>query len=82
MWDRYEIGRTETDRWRAWNENLIRIAENSANIVAANNRYDAEYIKYFTGLEDVPVIPSLCDYVKADYKVMLLFILYTTLQLS
>lgn len=65
---RYEIGRHTPDRWRAWNENLKNIASNPRNIVAANNLYDAEYIKYFTGLRNVPVIPNYCGYTKESYS--------------
>lgn len=64
---RYEIGRHEPMRWRAWNENLKAIARHPRNIVAANNRYDAEYIKYFTGLAEVPVVPNYCGYTGAMY---------------
>ena len=27
-----------------------------------NNRYDAEYVKYFTGLSHVPVLPNYCGW--------------------
>lgn len=64
---RYEIGRHDPQRWRSWNENLKAIARHPRNVVAANNRYDAEYIKYFTGLEDVPVLPNYCGYTGVTY---------------
>ena len=57
---RYEMGRHAPSEWKQWNANLKRIAANPLNIVAANNRYDAEYIKYFTGLDPV-VLPSTVD---------------------
>lgn len=41
---RYEIGRHDPRRWRAWNANLKAIAAHPRNVVAANNRYDAEYV--------------------------------------
>jgi len=31
-------------------------------------RYDAEYVKYFTGLKDVPVLPNYCAYTKVSYS--------------
>eukprot|EP01048_Picozoa_sp_COSAG05_P005020 COSAG05_NODE_288_length_12074_cov_119.196827_7_plen_550_part_00 len=66
---RYEIGRCNSkESWLAWNDNLRAIAADRRNIVAANNRYDAEYIKYFTGLKDVPVIPNLCGYTGVRYN--------------
>ncbi len=37
---RYEIGRHDAASWRQWNENLVRIASNPRNTVAANNLYD------------------------------------------
>lgn len=42
---RYEIGRHDPRRWRTWNANLKAIAAHPRNVVAANNRYDAEYVQ-------------------------------------
>jgi len=50
---RYELGRHSADRWTRWNNNVIRYARDerrTGDVVAANNRYDSEYIRYFTGL--------------------------------
>ncbi len=38
-----------------------------SNVIAGNNRYDAEYIRYFTGINAI-VLPSLCTYTKASYQ--------------
>jgi hypothetical protein len=57
---RYEMGRHSPSEWTLWNENLKKIAADPRNIVAANNKYDAEYIRYFTGLDPV-IIPSTID---------------------
>jgi len=65
---RYEIGRHEPSRWREWNANLVKIASHPRNVVAANNRFDAEYIKYFTGIQNVPVFPNYCGYTGVTYK--------------
>ena len=65
---RYEIGRHSAARWRAWNENLRKIASSPRNVVAANNKYDAEYIKYFTGIKNVPVLQNFCGYTKVSYR--------------
>lgn len=65
---RYELGRHTADRWQEWNQNLQRIAEHPGSIVVANNAYDAEYIKYFTAIPEVPVVPSYCGYVDAVYN--------------
>ena len=48
-------------------QNLRDIAANPRNTVAANNKYDAEYVKYFTGLKDVPVMPNYCGYTGVSY---------------
>jgi len=65
---RYEIGRHNKERWQGWNENLRRIAANPYNVVAANNKYDQEYIKYFTGIDNVLLLPSYCGYIQDRYK--------------
>ena len=46
---RYELGRHTPEEWNLLNENLQRIAASPYNIIAANNLYDQQYIKYFTG---------------------------------
>jgi hypothetical protein len=60
---RYEIGRHEPKRWRMWNENLKAIASHPRNVVAANNRYDAE-VTLHTYMSQVKVcniiLLSLC----------------------
>ena len=60
---RFEIGREENGRWQEWIDNLVRISSKEGNMVAANNRYDQEYIKYFSGIKNVKLLPSLCGYV-------------------
>ncbi len=64
---RYEIGRYDTKRWNEWNINLQKIASNPYNIVAANNKYDLEYIKYFTNIQNVLLLPSYCGYIQNKY---------------
>jgi len=58
---RYNIGRSKATRWTTWNAQLTTLAAQPWNVVAANNRYDAEYIRYFTGVE-AQLLPSTCDY--------------------
>lgn len=65
---RYEIGRLTVDSWLRLNKNLVAIASRKQNTIAANNMYDAEYIKHFTGLKDVPIIVNTCLYVGARYN--------------
>jgi hypothetical protein len=64
---RYELGRFEPYQWKQWNDNLKAIAENPKNVIAANNLYDAEYIRYFTGLK-VTLLPSFCGYTNVHYN--------------
>ena len=64
---RYELARFEPKQWHQWNENLKQISRDPKNVVAANNRYDAEYIRYFTGIH-VTVLPSFCGYTKSEYQ--------------
>jgi hypothetical protein len=66
---RFEIGRHDPVRWKHWITNLRMIASREENTVAANNEYDREYIKYFTGLpsEKVRLLRSLCDYPNVTY---------------
>ena len=65
---RFELGREAPPAWSAWVENVRRIAKSPRNAVISNNRYDSEYVKYFTGLKDVPVLPSFCNYTGAHYN--------------
>lgn len=64
---RYELARFDGDQWKKWNDNLISISRHPRNIIAANNLYDAEYIRYFTGI-NVTVLPSFCNYTNSDYQ--------------
>eukprot|EP00965_Chrysotila_dentata_P056132 1860433-Pleurochrysis_carterae.AAC.5 len=57
-----ELGRENPQRWAEWVASLRAIAASPRNVVAANNRYDAEYIRYFAGIEAV-YVPSYCGYV-------------------
>jgi hypothetical protein len=64
---RYELSRFENKEWNKWNENLIKISQDPKNIIAANNLYDAEYIRYFTGI-NVILLPSFCNYTNSVYN--------------
>ncbi|CAF0787002.1 unnamed protein product [Rotaria sp. Silwood1] len=64
---RYELGRFSADEWNEWNKNLRIIASDPQNVVAGNNLYDAEYIRYFTGI-NATVLPSICSYTKVVYR--------------
>ena len=64
---RYELARFAPQQWTQLNENLKKISQDPKNIIAANNLYDAEYIRYFTGI-NVTLLPSLCNYTNANYQ--------------
>lgn len=64
---RYEIGRHDAISWGRWNANLRVILSNPFNTLAANNQYDLEYLKYFTGLSEIAYLPSYCGYVNTWY---------------
>ena len=42
------------------------IHSGGANVVAANNRYDQEYMQYFTGLDGIQLLPSICETFSED----------------
>ncbi|CAF4419473.1 unnamed protein product [Rotaria sp. Silwood2] len=64
---RYELVRFSKEYWTKLNKNLQIIASDPRNVIAGNNLYDAEYIRYFTGIKAI-VLPSLCAYTKASYR--------------
>ena len=55
------------DRWRAWNRRLVTYAADPKNIVGANNLYDVEFLRYFTGI-DAQYLPSFCNYSGMTYR--------------
>lgn len=64
---RYEDMRFDTAQWTALNANLQTLARNNTrHVLAANNQYDAEYIRYFTGLA-VDYVQSFCAYPSVSY---------------
>ena len=64
---RYELARFTSEQWQQWNRNLKIISQDPKHLIAANNRYDAEYIRYFTGI-NVTILPSFCQYTNNDYN--------------
>ena len=46
-------------KWRSWISTIMKLDKDKRNIIAANNAYDAEYIKHFTGV-DAMLLPSWC----------------------
>lgn len=61
---RYELG--VQDSWNSFNILLKELSKDPKHVIAANNLYDAEYIKYFTGLNPI-VIPNYCGYISVKY---------------
>ena len=58
-WRKKYIGSDKSERWQTWVSNLKRVASSPKNFVLANNMYDLEYIKFFTGIQ-AEYIPSWC----------------------
>lgn len=50
-------GADSSEAWKAWIDNFIKIAKKEHNVVLANNKYDAKYVEYFTGIKP-QIIPS------------------------
>lgn len=44
---RYYVWRTDMKRWRLWTEQFKRFAADPRNVIAANNLYDAKFIRYY-----------------------------------
>jgi len=67
-WRRPYMSERSPERWKEWVANLQKIGSDSRNTIAANNFFDANYIKYHAGIS-AQYIPSFCSYVRsAIYK--------------
>ena len=67
--------------WLALNEILHAVHMNPHNVLGANNLYDAEYIRYFTGLR-VDYVPSFCGYTGEFYNPLRRSFLYSDRRLN
>jgi hypothetical protein len=47
-------------KWKQWIHTMKELAKDKRNVIAANNVYDQHYIKFFTGIENVELLPSWC----------------------
>ena len=47
-------------KWKEWVATLQNLAKDNHNVIAANNLYDRDYIEYFTGIQNVLLLPSWC----------------------
>ena len=64
---RYEWPYTFDERkWNKLNQFLVRSVSSGRMTLVANNRADADYINYFTGLSPL-YVPSLCDYIDLSW---------------
>jgi len=66
---RFDIGRYDhnnKDALSLWIKNIKLIASKSHNVIAANNMYDVQYIKYFTGISNVMLLPSIASYLDSE----------------
>ena len=57
----------DKERWKALNKRIRKLFTNPRNEVGANNIYDQQYVKYFTGIEP-HYIPSFCAYTGERYN--------------
>ena len=64
---RFQTGRYSKEAFSSWVESVRLLAKHPNNIIAANNEYDRQYMKYFTGVE-VELIPSFCGYTNAVHN--------------
>ena len=65
---RYEAPYTDRPAdWERFNKYLVDGVHRNQIVISANNLGDADYLKYFTGL-NVPVVPSLCSKPDWDHR--------------
>jgi len=65
---RIDNGRMFASERNLWLDTLrTSIASDPRNVIASNNRYDVEYIRYFTGI-DSALLPSYCGYTRTTYN--------------
>jgi len=64
---RYYVGRGAKKTWKRWNRKLSRLAASPRHVIGANNVYDANIIRYYTGIDPV-LLPNYCGYANATYR--------------
>ena len=62
-----ELARESPARWEAWLRTIVAMAAAPRVVLAANNRYDQEYVRHFTGVQPL-YLPTLADYVTARWR--------------
>jgi len=64
---RFELGRElNAERMCGYVRNLRAMASLPGSVVLANNMYDVQYLRYFTGITPT-YVPSFCNYTGATY---------------
>lgn len=66
----------DVNRWGQMNDQLRALMQHRWNVVAANSRYDVEYMHYFLGSRP-DYVPSFCAYTGAHYHPTLQSFLYS-----
>ena len=64
---RYEEGVASVRDWMMWNVFLQDLEDLPKNEVAANNHYDLEYLRYFSGVNPL-YLPNSCSYIHYMYE--------------
>ena len=59
---RYNLGKCSESEWKLWDSQLKKLSYDKANTIAAVSRYDVEYMKYYTGIPSIKLIPSFSGY--------------------
>ena len=66
---RYNLGRCGTAEWNRWTRHLQMLSamDNPKHIIAASSVYDQEYLRYYTGLDPLPLY-SLTTMYMSEYE--------------
>lgn len=63
---RYNLGRCNKDSWAALNSKLKQLHDTKIgrqrHLIGANNRYDLEYLRYYTGLNRLQLVSSFSGF--------------------
>jgi hypothetical protein len=65
--NRFYVGRLTQDRYDRWHDTLTRFAFDPRHFVGANDLFDVNYMRFFTGIE-ATYLPSYCGYTNASYN--------------
>ena len=65
---RYELGRSDPFRWKYFNQRLRDFSKNKKSIIAATSSYDVEYLRHFSQVRSIILLPYHCDYLQYYYN--------------